>query len=146
MRSAGRIWFAWLMAATIGTGLFGLAFLVLPEAMVRFFDVIVLSGTGIDARFGAEAGAYLRFTNGVLGAVMVGWAISLAGWLLGPFRRGERLGWVAVTASIVVWYALDTPFSLLSGYAGNAVLNTAFLIAFAVPLAATARQFLTRAK
>lgn len=141
---AKRIWWVWLMVVSVGTGAFGLAFIVLPEVMVALFDGLVLAGTGIDARFGAEAAAYIRFSYGVLGAVMTGWAVSMVFVLFVPFRRGERYAWGAIALSVLIWYAVDTPFSLLSGYAGNAALNTVFVMAFAVPLAATFRTFFPR--
>jgi hypothetical protein len=139
-----RFWWFWMLTVCIGTGVFGLAFVLLPEAMIRLFDALLFPGHGVDAAFGTKAGAYIRFVSGVLGAVMTGWSVMMVCWVAGPFRRGEPMGWIAVAASIVCWYVIDTPFSLLSGYAGNAIVNTLFLAAFAVPLAATAGQFWPR--
>ena len=134
------IWWVWMLTVSVATGVFGLAFVIVPEFMIRLFDALLFPESGVDKAFGTQAGAYIRFTCGVLGAVMTGWSVMMVCWVLGPFRRGEPLGWIALAGSIIGWYVIDTPHSLLSGYPGNAALNTLFLIAFAVPLAATASQ------
>jgi hypothetical protein len=76
-----------------------------------------------------------------MGSVMVGWSLALWLTLAGPFRRGERHGWNVFVVSQVGWFVPDTTVSLGTGLWPNAVLNTVFAVAFAVPLTATRSCF-----
>ena len=136
------LWLRWLQIVIIGTALFGLAFIVAPSLMEAFFNLLFFSDAA--PRFAADANEYMKFAYGVLGAVMVGWMVSL--WLVakGAFRRGEREGWLTLTASLLIWFVVDSAWSVSVGYWQNAALNTAMLILFAIPLAATYRQFYLR--
>jgi hypothetical protein len=51
--------------------------------------------------------------------------------------RAERHGWDASAVSLAGWFVPDTTVSLWTGLWPNAVLNTVFGLAFAVPLIAT---------
>jgi len=57
-----------------------------------------------------EGAQFVQFIFGVLGAVMFGWMVLLGAVVLGPFRRGERWSWIAVSVSIVAWFAIDSVF------------------------------------
>jgi hypothetical protein len=132
-------WLRWLQAAIIITLLFGLGFIVAPSLMESLFNLLLFSDT--TSPFAPDATAYMRFAYGVLGAVMVGWAVSLWFTATGAFRRGEREGWLTITASIIVWYVVDSAWSVSVGFWQNAALNTVMLILFIIPLAATYRRF-----
>ena len=80
-----------------------------------------------------------RFTFGVLGAVMVGWMITLGAIARGPLRRREPWAWWAVTGSVAAWFILDGGVSMYFGFVGNAMFNTAFAVAIAIPLIAIRR-------
>ena len=82
---------------------------------------------------------YVRFTFGVLGAVMVGWMITLGAIARGPLRRREPWAWWAVTGSVAAWFILDGGVSMYFGFVGNAMFNTAFAVAIAIPLIAIRR-------
>jgi len=34
----------------------------------------------------------------------------------------------------MIWFVIDSTFSVVSGYSGNAVSNIAFLLIFAIPM------------
>jgi hypothetical protein len=57
------------------------------------------------------------------------------------FASKESWAWWSIAASIALWYPLDTGRSLLHRVYVNAALNTALLIAVAVPLALTYADF-----
>jgi len=135
------LWWRWLVVAAWVVILFGLAMVLAPGFTLRLFGLLLYSSSGHMESFGAEAVTYLSLTHGVLGAVMVGWGITLLFAALGPFRRGSREGWRIIAVSLAVWFVLDTAFSLWSGFWQNAVLNLGLAILFAVPLAATYRAF-----
>lgn len=139
--SVNLFWWRLLVVITIGVALFGLGFIVLQDVMQGLFNWMFFSTSRLNESFSPEAVGYLKFTFGVLGAVMVGWMVVILRLLLGGFRRGEREAWDTIALSIVIWYVVDTAFSLAMGYPANAVFNTLVFIAFAIPLGATYRQF-----
>lgn len=90
-----------------------------------------------DGGITVEAGRkYLRLIYAVLGAVIVGWMLTIVGIVLGPLRRRERWAWNTVAISAGGWFVLDTGVSVLLGFVGHALFNVAFAAALAAPLAA----------
>ena len=134
-------WQRWLVLVSIGAALFGLAFIILPTAMENLFITLFFGGASTDALFGVEAGNYIRFVYGVLGAVMLGWMISLTIIASGAFGKRDRSAWNAIAVGAGVWFVVDSAFSLASGFPANAALNVGFMVLFTIPLAATFRAF-----
>jgi hypothetical protein len=135
-----RFWSRWLTVAAVVVMTFDLALVLAAGSMQRVFEALYFtSHTG--ASLAGDTAAYAAFLEGVLGAVMIGWAAGLLWIVAGPFRRGETWAWTALTVSIVAWFVPDTAFSLWTGYWQNAVLNAVILLAFAIPLWATYRRF-----
>jgi len=83
----------------------------------------------------ALATASTRFAAAVLGAVMIGWALTML-TLLRAADAGAPV-WRGLTTAVVVWYAIDSPASVLAGYPLNALTNTAFLATFLAPVIAS---------
>lgn len=134
-------WTLWLLAASAGVVVFGLALVLAPGLARRAFGLLLYGDAGRVATFGPEAVAYVSLAHGVLGAVMIGWGAALVLVVRGPFARGEREGWRIVVLSLAAWFVPDTAFSLASGSWPNAALNAALALLFVVPLAATRRDF-----
>jgi hypothetical protein len=135
--SINVFWWRWLIVVSVGVILFSLGFIFLPDSIHSLYSIILNQ----DMVFAEEAMHYLRLVYGVLGSVMLGWMIVVLFILLGAFRRGERGAWNAITLSIVIWFVLDSGYSVYTGFVGNAIFNAAFLVLFAIPLAATYRHF-----
>jgi hypothetical protein len=134
-------WFRWLQGATAGTIAFGLALVAMPELARQGFGLLMFGEAGALAGFGPGVQPYLTLAHGVMGSVMVGWGLALWLTLQGLFRRGERHGWDLFVVSLVGWFVPDTTASLWTGLWPNAVLNTVFGLAFALPLIATRSCF-----
>jgi hypothetical protein len=84
---------------------------------------------------------YLRFANGIIGAVMAGWMIGVIVLARGPFLAGQPFAWKAIAWPLAGWYLIDTAFSIGHGVWGNVVLNTATALMFGIPLLASRRHF-----
>jgi hypothetical protein len=97
---------------------------------------MVYANPGFPDDFSAEAEAYIRLAHNVMGAVMVGWFLTMH-WVIGAAERGTRGAWKAAVIPFVGWYLLDTGYSLLSGYWQNALLNTAIALLFLPGFVAT---------
>lgn len=112
-----------------------------PGLVLQLFSLLAYSSTDHIATFGTGAVAYVSLVHAILGAVMFGWGVALLVIALGSFRRGSREGWQTIAVSVTAWFIPDTAFSLWFGFWQNALLNLAFAVLFAVPLAATYRAF-----
>lgn len=80
----------------------------------------------------------MRFCLAVLGAVTIGWSLTLfaamdAAARLGPM--GEPV-WRMILASGLVWYVVDSALSLATGFGLNLIPNTLFIAGLIAPLAA----------
>jgi hypothetical protein len=148
-----EFWRRWLIVVAGFVTVFGLSMVAIPPAAERLFSWMFFGTT--EYPFGsaasapltgdpAAAGDYLRFLTAVLGAVMAGWGVLILFVAAGPLRRREPWAWRGLAVSLVVWFAADTGASLAMGYPENAVLNTAFLAAFAPGLAGTRPSSLRR--
>ncbi|QLE55896.1 hypothetical protein [Nostoc sp. TCL26-01] len=140
-RSWFRFWWYWLIIVTCGVIFFSFSLIIAPDFMQIFFDAIFFPASSTHTIFNEVASSYIKFLYGLLGAVMMGWSVALLYILLKPFCRQEDEAWYAMTASIVVWFIIDSSFSISTGFWQNAVLNMIFLLFFMIPLAATYQDF-----
>lgn len=79
--------------------------------------------------------APLRFAVGLLGAVTLGWGFTLLTVTSVSHRLDTLVAcalWRRLTATMLVWYVVDSMISIATGFALNAVSNTVFVIVFAV--------------
>lgn len=144
MTERDRFWQRWLLVTTVAVALFGLVLAVAPSLGRQVFGLLIYrSTTGIET-LGAAAIPYISLVHGVLGATMFGWAIALGALVVGPFARGSWDAWFGITVSLAGWFVVDTVFSVATGFWPNAILNIAFAVLFAIPLAATFRSFSER--
>ena len=133
-----RFWRNWLAVWSIGIGLFGL---VLYGAT---FPATTGPAAAIFALFGnplpEQPDRYLRFAIGLMGAVTAGWAVTIyaafrAAWALEGGAAGAV--WRLITGGLIAWYVIDSAASIATGFWLNAVSNTAVLIGYLVPIAAS---------
>jgi hypothetical protein len=115
---------------------FGAAVLLVPSASLAGFGLMVYGDPGFPAGFSAEAKAYIGLAHAVMGAVMVGWFLTLH-WVLRAAEHGTPGAWRAAAGAFAAWFVLDTGYSLASGFWQNAVLNAAVLALFGPGFAAT---------
>ncbi len=130
-------WVNWLLAVAAGVVVFGLVLVVAPSIAREGFSLLVYASADRIDSFDQEAVRYIALSHAVIGGVMVGWGVALFYVIKSLFARGERIAWNLVALSVGAWFVPDTSYSLLAGYWQNAMLNTAFLALFALPLWAT---------
>jgi hypothetical protein len=124
-----------LVAAVIGTALFGAALVLLPALSRQGFSLLMYGDAARVDGFGAAAVAYVTLLHGVLGAVMLGWALALLALLRGRWRVPQPQAWRIVALSVGSWFVVDTLFLASVGAWPNVALNTAFGALFVVGLA-----------
>lgn len=112
---------------------YGVSMVFAPSLAGGLFETLGfgMRGAGIT---GGPARSYVLFLYGVLGAVIVGWMVLIAAVATGGSSAGAPWVWRALTASVSVWFALDTGFSLVVGEWQHALFNLAFLAALGLPL------------
>jgi hypothetical protein len=130
-------WVNWLLAVAAGVVAFGLLLVLAPSLARHAFSVLVYASVDRIDSFGPEPVRYISLSHAVIGGVMVGWGVALFYVTKSLFARGDRVAWNLVALSVGAWFVPDTSYSLLAGFWQNAVLNTIFLVLFAVPLWAT---------
>jgi hypothetical protein len=130
-------WINWLLAVAAGVAVFGLVLVLAPAIAMQGFSLLVYASATRIESFGQEPARYIALVHAVIGGVMVGWGAALFCVVRTLVSRGDRIGWNLVALSVGTWFVPDTSYSLVSGYWQNAVLNTAFLALFAIPLWAT---------
>jgi hypothetical protein len=123
-----------LTAALFGTALFGALLVLAPGLTRQGFSLLMFNNAEHINRFAPEAVAYISLVHGVLGAVMVGWALALLGVVLWLWAHAPRWAWRVVALSVGGWFVADTTFSLAVGAWQNALLNLTFGALFALGL------------
>ena len=127
-------WKGWLRAWCVAVGGFGavLATGALPatEGVTRaLLDVL----NGPQA---LEVDATLRFSLGVLGAVTLGWAVTLATAIAAAHRLGAdgAAVWAGLTGAVLTWFVVDSVLSAATGFALNIAPNVLFTAAYLLPV------------
>lgn len=136
------IWWGWLVTAFGLTALMTLGYVLFPDAMMRQMLISTFLGSpDALAAHGEDVMRFIGLLSGISSAVSLAWFALLTFVVLGPFRRGERWAWMAVTTSVVIWFVVDSGRSIASGFPSNAMFNVAWLVMYGVPLVATYRRF-----
>jgi hypothetical protein len=131
----------WLVVAGVGISLAGAAISLLGGTRVfapinRLFDPAFWPGAPDEATRRYQAWIY-----GVLGGTMAGWGVTVTVLVSQAYASREGWVWWAVAAGTALWYVLDTTQSVRYRVYANAVINTALLVALAIPLALTFTEF-----
>jgi pheromone shutdown protein TraB len=78
----------------------------------------------------------MRFSVALMGAVTLGWGFTIL-FLLPAIHAAGAPAWRGLTAAMVIWFVIDSAFSVTTGFPMNAVSNTALVIGLLVPLLAS---------
>ena len=79
----------------------------------------------------------MRFSLAILGAVTIGWSLTLLTVIQVANqleKSANRSIWLGLTATILIWYAIDSILSIVTGFWLNAVSNTIFSATFLIPV------------
>ena len=89
----------------------------------------------------APAQRFRAWIYGLLGAIMAAWGLTVAILVSQAWNTRQSWVWWSVAASVGLWFVLDTGQSLRYRVFANAAINTALLVALAIPLAFTFGDF-----
>ena len=127
-------WRLLIQATFVAMILLGAVLLMTPALGEKLFYFVYYQSIDPPADFTDEARRYIRFTNAVLGAVIIGWMVlSLQ---LVALRRSNSILSIrtALMSSFGWWFVLDTGFSALNGIWGNVALNVLAACGILLPL------------
>jgi len=129
-RSWMTVW-CWVVVV-FGVVLLGAAFEATSGPLRMLFAI--LDGPG-EPSFDA----HLRFTIGLMGAVTLGWGLTLFATVNAAHELGERAApvWRMLTASVIAWYVIDSTISIATGFALNAASNTVLTLGYLAPVMMT---------
>ena len=127
-------WDRWLQIAIGGVVVYSVSLVVTGRTAGRLFDVLGFGMREAGILPGSPAERHVLLVYGVLGSVMIGWMTTL--WLIstGPLKHRDRWAWMTITRAVVLWFVVDTSFSLAVGAPTHALFNLAFLLVLAPPL------------
>lgn len=127
-------WWAWLLALQLLVAVSGLLLVLLPDSARQAFSLLAYGSAVQIDRYGPEAVRYIHLVHAVLGAVLAGWATTVAGLIWHFHHTHPRLVRRVLAVSLGIWCVPDTAYSLLSGYWPNAVLNAVLVGLYGVGL------------
>ncbi len=135
-----RFWSRMIQGAAAVVLALSAVLMLAPPLGETFFHLVYFQQPASPVPVPAEIQGYLRFANGIIGAVMAGWMMAVIVLARGPFRAGERFAWNAIAWPLLGWCVIDTTFSIAHGVWGNVLLNTGTALMFGVPLLASRRH------
>lgn len=119
---------AWLWLVIGFGGLFAGAGVPGLDAGAGLFYWVV-SGATVDAsQFDAPG---MRISVALVGAVMLGWGCAM----LAVWRAcgADPAVWRGLSRAVIIWWAVDSALSVMTGFWINALSNTLFLALFLIP-------------
>lgn len=127
-------WRNWLSIWCWAVGLFGVvlaggAFEATSGPTRLLLDI--LNGPADIALDGA-----MPFSLAVLGAVTLGWSLTLKAAIQAADLLGAqgRPVWVMLIGGVTAWFVIDSALSIATGFGLNAIPNTLLAAAFMVPV------------
>ena len=125
-------------AMMVWAGVVTLFGLVLVGGGLAATDALIRALYRLMGGYNAAMNPALRFSVGLMGAVSMGWGLTvLAAASMSNRLDGAtaRLLWRRTAAAIAAWYVIDSTISVATGFALNTLSNTALLAAFLLILA-----------
>ena len=132
-----RLWRRWVISwcylvLALGLVFAGSAWPQTDAAVRLFYDVIYWP---LDGQSGWHES--LRLTAAILGAVMMGWALTLLTLVQTALKQPQLSLWRPMTGSILVWWVIDSSISVALNTPGNALSNTGCLLLYLIPVLAS---------
>ncbi len=140
-----NFWQKWLVGVGLYHVLFGLLLAFFGQS--RFMDVMI--NQYYDPLFWPDNTisegtiTYKNWSTSVLGAVVASWGSFISFIAYYPFKSRENWAWNCIATSVLLWFFIDTGYSLYYGVNINAVFNLITLALFLIPLLLTRKYFAT---
>lgn len=94
----------------------------------------LIGGAPVDAGYFDPPG--MRFSVALMGAVTLGWGFTIL-FLLPAIHAAGAPAWRGLTAAMLIWFVIDSAFSVSTGFVLNALSNTLLMAGLLIPLLAS---------
>ena len=88
-----------------------LTLLLAPRLGEAIFNLVYFHQPSIRVEVPSLALGYIWFANGIMGALMAGWMISIILLARGRFLEGRLQAWNTMAIPLACWFFIDTVFS-----------------------------------
>ena len=132
-----RFWSNWLALWCASVAVFGVV--LMTGAFAETDAAIRILLDRLNGAAPLDMTQPLRFSLALMGAVTLGWSVTLLATVRAALILGDAGApvWRLLTASAALWYIVDSCLSVATGFALNVVPNTIYLAAFLLPMAAS---------
>lgn len=130
-----KFWHIWINVWCLAVGLFGLVLAICGLEATSGLTRLIFSFLNNPEKLTLDA--HLRFSLAVLGAVTIGWSITLYAAVRAANQLEEQASqsvWRLITLSVISWYTIDSVLSVATGFWLNTIPNTVFIAAFLYPI------------
>lgn len=136
-----RIWDGWLLAVAVAMAAFGVFMAAFNRSAA--FDGFnrQINPAFWEHTIDGSAERFQAWAYGVWGATVAGFGVMAAFIARNPYRARKRWARNAILTAVGLWFILDTGLSAWHDVWFNVGFNLVVLIAIAIPLAATWREF-----
>lgn len=132
-----QFWKNWLDVWCYLVILFGalLACAAFPQTDAPAHTLFVTLNPNVAAEFNQTE----RFGIGLMGAVTIGWGLTLFYLIRAAHKYGPPL-WQNITIVAIIWYVVDGYISYATGFGLNIVSNTILMAGLFIPIYAGRRR------
>lgn len=135
-------WQRWLFVVSIIICIAGVVIVLLSGTLIfDVFNQLINPVFWGSTSVGDNAKGFQQFVYAILGAIMASWGLFMVFIAHYPFRNKEKWAWRCIVAGIVLWFVLDTFFSIYYQVYVNAIANTGLLILVMLPVFFTRKDF-----
>lgn len=136
-------WQRWLLIVGFVISIFGIS--------VSFFSgtaLFYLFDNNINLNFWGSVDVpnnikeFQKWIYGAWGATVAGWGIFVIFIAHYPFQRREKWSWNCLISGLLLWFFIDSGFSVYYRVYINVILNTILLILVMLPLVFTRKYFI----
>jgi len=135
-------WQRWLFVVSVIIAVAGVLMALLSGTLIfEVFNQLIVPVFWDANPVGDSAEGFQKFIYGLLGSTMASWGVFMSFVAYYPFRNKEKWAWNCMVMGTLLWYVLDTGFSIYHKVYVNAVGNTALLVLVMLPVVFTKKHF-----
>jgi len=144
---AENFWLGWLRVTMIMVIVAGV-FLAIFSGFVntQFLDAKIDKVFLYGSNTGDQIESLKKWYTGLVGAIMMGWGISMLYVVNHPLRKREQWAWRSIFYPVMVWYIIDSGISAYFGVIFNVVINTILFLQIMAPLLFLRNQLFEKIK
>jgi len=107
----------------------------------KLFDVNINKTFWVKENIISATKNFQRWVYGAWGATIAGWGIFIVFIARYAFNKKEKWVWMCMFLGLLIWFLIDTGFSVYFRVYINVILNSIIFLVFILPLIFTKRFF-----